>query len=62
MNRLNRWIKENGYTYGEAGAFSGWSAERMRRYAKGHRRPSCDDLAKIMQLTGLTADELMFGD
>jgi hypothetical protein len=62
MNRLDRWIKENGHTYSEAGVKASWSGERMRRYAKGLRWPNRDDLGKLRQLTGLSADELIFSD
>lgn len=62
MKRLQRWLDENGKTQRELADDCQLSPGAISQYINGTTDPSIDTLKLLAKTTGLSTDELLFGD
>jgi transcriptional regulator with XRE-family HTH domain len=62
MRRLQRWLDDNGMNQRELAERCGVSPGLISQYINGVTDPSIETLKTLAKVTGLSTDELLFGD
>jgi transcriptional regulator with XRE-family HTH domain len=57
---LRRWRKANGYTQEQLAALVGTHLDSVNRWEQGKRAPHSQTLARLMAITGLPSDAIIF--
>jgi transcriptional regulator with XRE-family HTH domain len=62
MKRLERWCTKNHVTYEDLAKRLGVSSPSISHYVAGRNRPSAENLAKLSEITGISASDLLARD